>query len=146
MIQYRGRFAPSATGPLHLGSIFAALISYVHAKHHQGEWLIRIDDLDEKRCKQTYVDSILECLNEFELKSSEPVRFQTDRITRYAQAFNTLETNGLLYSCDCSRKHLRRGDPGGEQCRYVPLQRNDAQSSSGNPAHPPMGMGRMLPI
>ena len=109
MIQYRGRFAPSATGPLHLGSIFAALISYVHAKHHQGEWLIRIDDLDEKRCKQTYVDSILECLNEFELKSSEPVRFQTDRITRYAQAFNTLETNGLLYSCDCSRNSLPCG-------------------------------------
>ena len=109
MIRYRGRFAPSATGPLHLGSIFAALISYVHAKHHQGAWLIRIDDLDEKRCKQVYVDSILECLNEFELKSSEPVRFQTDRISHYAQAFNTLEKNGLLYSCDCTRNSLPCG-------------------------------------
>ena len=117
VIRYRGRFAPSATGPLHLGSIFAALISYIHAKHNQGEWLIRIDDLDEKRCKQTYVDSILECLNEFELKSSEPVRFQTDRTSHYAQAFNTLETKGLLYSCDCTRNSL----PGGPYpgfCRH----------------------------
>ena len=109
MIQYRGRFASPATGPLHLGSIFAALISYIHAKHHQGEWLIRIDDLDEKRCKQVYVDSILECLNEFELKSSEPVRFQTDRINHYAQAFNTLENERSLYSCDCTRNSLPYG-------------------------------------
>ena len=109
MAQYRGRFAPSATGPLHLGSIFAALVSYIHAKHHHGEWLIRIDDLDEKRCKAIYAESILECLDSFGFKSSEEVRFQTHRISNYARALSALEAEGRLYSCDCSRKSLPRG-------------------------------------
>ena len=109
MAQYRGRFAPSATGPLHLGSIFAALVSYIHAKHHHGEWLIRIDDLDEKRCKAIYAESILECLDAFGFKSSEEVRFQTHRISNYARALSALKAEGRLYSCDCSRKSLPRG-------------------------------------
>jgi glutamyl-Q tRNA(Asp) synthetase len=109
LAQYRGRFAPSATGPLHLGSIFAALVSYIHAKHHHGEWLIRIDDLDEKRCKPIYAENILECLDAFGFRSSEAVLFQTHRISEYARAFSALEADGRLYSCDCSRKSLPRG-------------------------------------
>ena len=117
MAQYRGRFAPSATGPLHLGSIFAALVSYVHAKQHDGEWLVRIDDLDEKRCKTIYSDSILECLDAFGFKPSDYVRFQTERISDYAVALTALEDEGLLYSCDCTRKSLPRGAYPGI-CRY----------------------------
>jgi len=114
---YRGRFAPSATGPLHLGSIFAALVSYIHAKHHNGEWLIRIDDLDEKRCKAIHSDSILKCLDAFGFKPSEAVRFQTERISDYALALKSLESKSLLYSCDCTRKSLPRGPYPG-MCRH----------------------------
>jgi len=117
LAQYRGRFAPSATGPLHLGSIFAALVSYIHAKHHHGEWLIRIDDLDENRCKAIHAESILECLDAFGFKSSENVRFQTHRISNYTCALSALEAAGRLYSCDCSRKSLPRGSYPGV-CRH----------------------------
>ena len=109
MTPYRGRFAPSATGPLHLGSIFAALVSYIHAKQHDGVWLIRIDDLDEKRCKTMYSDAILECLQALGFKSSEEVRFQSNRIHVYAKALAALEAEHLLYSCDCTRKSLPHG-------------------------------------
>ena len=109
MAQYRGRFAPSATGPLHLGSILAALVSYIHAKHHHGDWLIRIDDLDEKRCKQTHVDSIVECLDAFGFRPSASVCRQTDRITDYQSALVSLETQGRLYPCSCTRKSLPTG-------------------------------------
>ncbi len=109
MVQYRGRFAPSATGPLHLGSIFAALVSYTHAKHHHGDWLIRIDDLDEKRCNQIHVDSILECLDAFGFRPSASVCRQTDRIPDYQTALISLENQGRLYSCNCTRKLLPKG-------------------------------------
>lgn len=109
MAQYRGRFAPSATGPLHLGSILAALVSYIHAKQHHGEWLIRIDDLDEKRCKQIHVDSILECLDAFGFRPSGSVCRQTDRITDYQNALVSLDNQRRLYPCTCTRKSLPKG-------------------------------------
>ncbi|MEE2821112.1 MAG: glutamate--tRNA ligase family protein, partial [Pseudomonadota bacterium] len=96
MTQYRGRFAPSATGPLHLGSILAALVSYIHAKHHHGDWLIRIDDLDRKRCNQIHVDSILDCLDAFGFSPSASVCRQTDRISDYQNALSSLEEQGRL--------------------------------------------------
>jgi glutamyl-Q tRNA(Asp) synthetase len=106
---YRGRFAPSATGSLHLGSIFAALLSFLHAKQRYGEWLVRIDDLDEKRCNQSYSDEILQCLSAFGLESDRPVIYQSDRLTDYADALQTLERQNILYSCTCSRKSLPKG-------------------------------------
>tara|TARA_B100001093_G_scaffold28036_2_gene24488 strand:+ start:5808 stop:6677 length:870 start_codon:yes stop_codon:yes gene_type:complete len=106
---YRGRFAPSATGPLHLGSIFAALLSFLHAKQHHGQWLIRIDDLDEKRCKQSYTDEILHCLSAFGLEPDGAVIYQSSRLTDYADALKTLEHQSILYSCTCSRKSLPKG-------------------------------------
>ena len=109
MAQYRGRFAPSATGPLHLGSILAALVSYIHAKQHHGEWLIRIDDLDEKRCKQIHVESILECLDAFGFRPSGSVCRQTDRITDYQNALVSLDNQRRLYPCTCTRKSLPKG-------------------------------------
>ena len=109
MAQYRGRFAPSATGPLHLGSILAALVSYIHAKQHHGDWLIRIDDLDEKRCKPIHVNSILECLDAFGFRPSASVCRQTDRIMDYQNALVSLENQRRLYPCTCTRKSLPKG-------------------------------------
>ncbi len=106
---YSGRFAPSATGSLHLGSIFAALLSFLHAKQQHGQWLVRIDDLDEKRCNQSHSDEILRCLNAFGLESDKAVIYQSTRLTDYADAFSTLERQSILYSCTCSRKSLSKG-------------------------------------
>ena len=117
MEDYRGRFAPSATGPLHLGSIFAALISYVHARQHNGQWLIRIDDLDTARCRAEYTQSIISCLNGFGLQASEPIQFQSDRLENYEEGFHKLLDQGLLYTCDCTRKALPRGPYPGA-CRH----------------------------
>ena len=106
---YSGRFAPSATGSLHLGSIFAALLSFLHAKQQHGQWLVRIDDLDEKRCNQSHSDEILHCLNAFGLESDKAVIYQSTRLTDYADALSTLERQSILYSCTCSRKSLPKG-------------------------------------
>ena len=88
---YRGRFAPSATGSLHLGSIFAALLSFLHAKQQNGQWLVRIDDLDEKRCNQSHANEILHCLNAFGLESDRAVIYQSTRLKDYADALKTLK-------------------------------------------------------
>lgn len=106
---YRGRFAPSATGPLHLGSIFAALISYLDARFHQGLWLLRIDDLDRLRCKPAFAQAILQTLDAFALHPDGPPRYQSERLAAYQDAFDQLRTQGLLYHCDCVRKALPRG-------------------------------------
>jgi glutamyl-Q tRNA(Asp) synthetase len=108
-MQYRGRFAPSATGALHLGSIFAALISYLDARHHQGTWLIRIDDLDRLRCKPEFNTLILKTLESFGLVPDEPPTFQSQRIEHYQRALTQLDQHGLLYNCTCSRRQLPRG-------------------------------------
>ena len=106
---YRGRFAPSATGSLHLGSIFAALLSFLHAKQQHGQWLVRIDDLDEIRCSQSHSDEILHCLSAFELEWDKAVVYQSTRLKDYADALKTLERQKILYSCTCTRKSLPKG-------------------------------------
>ena len=114
---YRGRFAPSATGSLHLGSLFAALLSFLHAKQQDGQWLVRIDDLDEKRCSQSHSDEILRCLSAFGLESDKAVVYQSTRLTHYADALKTLERQNILYSCTCTRKSLPKGPYVGN-CTY----------------------------
>jgi glutamyl-Q tRNA(Asp) synthetase len=109
LTDYRGRFAPSATGPLHLGSIFAALLSFLHAKHYGGQWLIRIDDLDEARCKQIYADEILRCLEAFALEPDIAVVYQRNRLEAYQEAFDSLKDLRVLYNCYCSRRSLPKG-------------------------------------
>lgn len=103
---YIGRFAPSPTGPLHLGSLFTALASYLHAKHKQGKWLLRIDDLDTPRNKAGSVDSILNTLAVFGLNWEDGVYYQSQHLDDYAYYLDKLAHNQLTYACVCSRKTL----------------------------------------
>ncbi|MDX1757623.1 MAG: tRNA glutamyl-Q(34) synthetase GluQRS [Marinobacter sp.] len=104
---YRGRFAPSPTGPLHFGSLVTALASYLEARRHQGTWLVRIEDLDPLRESRTATDDILTCLEAHHLYSDEPIRFQSQRADAYRAAIDRLISQGHAYHCPCSRKELQ---------------------------------------
>ena len=103
---YIGRFAPSPTGPLHLGSLVAALASYLDARSHSGRWLVRIEDVDATRCKAEWVTDILRTLEIFGLEWDGEVVTQTSRTARYQHALEKLRAKGLVYACTCSRKEI----------------------------------------
>ncbi len=105
---YRGRFAPSPTGELHWGSLFNALASFLQARSQHGEWLIRIDDLDQQRCQQQSIDAILYTLERFGLHWDGAVYYQSQQSTHYHAALQVLANNNHLYACCCSRKQLKR--------------------------------------
>lgn len=104
---YRGRFAPSPTGPLHFGSLVTALASYLEARTHKGQWLIRIEDIDPLREPPDASRRILHSLEAHRLLSDEPVRFQSQRHDAYQAAVARLLAQGHAYRCTCSRKQLR---------------------------------------
>ncbi len=104
---YRGRFAPSPTGPLHQGSLVAAVGSYIRAKSQDGIWLVRIEDIDPPREEAGATNSILEALNAHALVSDEPVVFQHQRHDAYRDVLRKLEEDNQLYWCDCTRKSIR---------------------------------------
>jgi len=101
-----GRFAPSPSGPLHLGSLLAALGSFLDAHHAGGDWLLRLDDLDRPRCRPEHDVAILDALTAHGLIPSSPVSRQTDEPHRHAAALAALEARDLLFTCDCSRREL----------------------------------------
>ena len=103
---YIGRFAPSPTGPLHFGSLFAALASYLDARAHNGKWLLRIDDLDTPRNRPGSVDAILNCLETFSLYWDGSVYYQSQHQGDYRHYLDNLERQQLTYRCVCSRKNL----------------------------------------
>lgn len=103
---YRGRFAPSPTGQLHLGSLVAALASYLDARSAQGTWLIRIEDIDPPREMPGAAQHILKTLETLELVSDEPTVWQHDRYERYEAIMASLKAQGLVYPCACSRKEI----------------------------------------
>ena len=103
---YRGRFAPSPTGPLHFGSLVAAVGSYLDAKHHHGIWLVRMEDLDTPRCVPGAADDILRTLETFGLHSDEPILYQTQRTSAYEEALSQLKASGVVYPCCCTRKEI----------------------------------------
>jgi glutamyl-Q tRNA(Asp) synthetase len=105
-VSYVGRFAPSPTGPLHAGSLVAALASWLDARAHEGRWLVRIEDTDTPRCVAGTDRVILEQLCACALvPDAEPV-WQSTRGTLYAAALQTLLDAGLAYPCACSRKDI----------------------------------------
>jgi glutamyl-Q tRNA(Asp) synthetase len=103
---YRGRFAPSPTGPLHFGSLVAAVGSYLDARHHHGEWQLRIEDIDPPREVPGAADGILRTLEAFGLEWDGPVTYQSRRGARYETALDQLERLGFLYGCACTRKEI----------------------------------------
>lgn len=104
--RYIGRFAPSPTGPLHLGSLFTALASFIDARHHQGKWLLRIDDLDTPRNATGAVDAILRCLERFELHWDDQPFFESQHQPVYQEHLAQLIRNQQIYGCRCSRREL----------------------------------------
>lgn len=107
---YRGRFAPSPTGDLHFGSMVAAVGSYLDAKAHDGEWIVRIEDVDVTRCTEASAVSILKTLEKFGFEWDGPVVYQSQRTAIYQNYFNTLKKREAVYGCACSRKELA-GNP-----------------------------------
>lgn len=132
-ISYKGRFAPSPSGPLHLGSLVAALGSYAQArsqprqsepgqsqpkesqpkesqpkKNQDAQWFVRIDDIDPPRVVKGASDAILRCLEAHGFAWDGPVQYQSHNSDSYQQALSQLRQQNLLYDCDCSRKQLIR--------------------------------------
>jgi len=106
LVRYIGRFAPSPTGPLHAGSLVAALASWLDARAHGGQWLVRIEDVDTPRCIVGADPLILQQLAICGLASDAPVMRQSQRGDAYQAALDTLIAKGWAYPCGCSRKEI----------------------------------------
>lgn len=103
---YRGRFAPSPTGPLHLGSLYTALASFLAARSRQGQWLVRIDDLDTPRNVAGAAAQILSTLETFGLTWDDAVFYQSQQLETYQTFIAQLIEQQHVYPCTCSRKTL----------------------------------------
>ena len=111
----KGRFAPSPSGRMHLGNVYSAFFSYLHAKKRGGQWILRIEDLDRQRCKKVYSDLLLDDLlwlglkwDNFSCEDSGllPEFYQSQRDSFYEKAFDFLCEQNLVYDCFCSRADL----------------------------------------
>lgn len=117
---YIGRFAPSPTGPLHAGSLLAAVASYIDAKANKGKWLLRIEDVDRLRIVKGASDSILLALEQHGLHWDGEIQYQSNNDADYQQALNQLIDDQRIFYCNCSRTHLRQFDgPYPGFCRSV---------------------------
>ena len=138
---YRGRFAPSPTGPLHFGSLLAAISSYAQARQQHGTWLVRIEDVDLPRCDSTSTKLILQALEVYGMHWDEDVIYQSVRNDLYQSALDILNEQGDTYACACTRKEInkntatnnnvniypgtcRNGLPANKQARSVRMRTN----------------------
>lgn len=102
----RGRFAPSPTGPLHFGSLVAAVGSYLHARSRGAQWLVRIEDLDTPREVPGAADAILRALEAHRLEWDGSIVYQSERQRRYEEILQGLIARGLAYPCGCTRREI----------------------------------------
>jgi glutamyl-Q tRNA(Asp) synthetase len=127
---YVGRFAPSPTGSLHLGSLVAAVGSYLDARHAGGRWLVRMEDLDTSRVIPGCSDEMLRTLEAFGLHWDGEVEFQSRRIPLYIESMDSLREAGRTFECSCTRRDLSNfpetGYPG--TCRNGPARTKPGQS------------------
>ena len=124
-----GRFAPSPTGPLHFGSLVAALSSYLNVKQNNGKWLVRIEDIDPPREVPGSSDKILTQLERHGLFWDDQIVYQSSRIERYLEILNGLRQDGSVYYCQCNRQRLIKlnGVYDGK-CRNLALGPEDSSS------------------
>lgn len=105
--KYRGRFAPSPSGPLHFGSLVTALASYIHAKQQHGSWLVRIEDIDPPREQKGADKLILQTLEAYGLYWDEPVLYQSQQSDQYLATLALLAQQKLTYACTCTRAKIK---------------------------------------
>jgi len=117
---YRGRFAPSPTGPLHFGSLIAAVASFCDARAHGGEWLLRIEDVDAPRTRSGAIGDILTALTEYGFEWDAAVQRQSRRLALYERALDDLRARGISYACACTRKDLEQAPLGAGGERIYP--------------------------
>lgn len=122
-----GRFAPSPTGDLHLGSLLAAMASYCEARSKNGRWLLRIDDIDPPRSVKGSAAAIQRTLEQYGFEWDEPVIWQSQRMGHYRDALQRLVDAGRLFCCGCSRKTLPTGQPYPGYCRDHRLHSCESQ-------------------
>ena len=103
---YIGRFAPSPTGPLHFGSLVAAVASYCEAKTHEGKWLLRMEDLDKPREVKSAATTILKQLEGLGFEWDDTILYQSQRSEFYADALALLKNQHLIYPCTCTRREI----------------------------------------
>ncbi|TNF32690.1 MAG: tRNA glutamyl-Q(34) synthetase GluQRS [Gammaproteobacteria bacterium] len=116
---YIGRFAPSPTGPLHFGSLIAALASFLEARRHHGRWLVRMEDVDELRNVDGAADDILFTLEAYGFEWDGEVMYQTRRKEAYQAALEQLAAEDRIYRCTCSRRDLQElAEPGAHGLIY----------------------------
>ena len=121
LIPYKGRFAPSPTGPLHFGSLLTALASYCQAHSQHGQWLVRIEDTDTPRTQMGAEAAILNALEAFGFEWDKPVVRQQDQLEYYFHALEQLNNNDQIYACQCSRKQLTGFATYPQTCRHLKL-------------------------
>ena len=114
---YRGRFAPSPTGPLHAGSLVAALASFLDARHQGGVWRLRFDDIDPPRAVAGSEQNIVAALRGHGLHWDEPILYQSEHSERYESALQTIWQLGYLFRCICTRTTLSSAGTCGQDCR-----------------------------
>jgi glutamyl-Q tRNA(Asp) synthetase len=140
---YCGRFAPSPTGPLHFGSLIAAVGSYLEARTHSGKWLVRMEDLDKSREAPGASDAILRALEAYGFEWEGEVGFQSRHVEAYRASLESLERQKAVFPCACTRREIadsvlsledepvypgtcRRGLPPGREARAIRVRVNAA--------------------
>ncbi|PKF35157.1 tRNA glutamyl-Q(34) synthetase GluQRS [Acinetobacter proteolyticus] len=121
-MSYKGRFAPSPTGPLHFGSLLTAVASYCDAKANHGQWLVRIEDTDIPRIFPNSETHILSCIDAFQFEPDAEIIFQKDRFEIYEQVLEQLKQFDAIYACQCTRKMLGSNHIYAGTCRDLNLE------------------------